>query len=77
MLHHLNQYLFRVLQFPSEVHAWISFVWKPSWMRDEMGKLQSQKYEQKMSDLALARGPGTWIGIISQCFSTSRTITSI
>lgn len=77
MLHRLSQYLFRVLQFPSEVHAWISFVWQLSWVRDEMGELQSQKHGQKMSDMVLAKGPDTWIGITLQCFSTSRKITSI
>lgn len=77
MLHHLNQYLFRILQVPSEGHTCISFVWKLSWVTEEMEKMQSQRHGQKMYDLALVRGPGTWIGSISQCFSTSRTMTSI
>jgi len=59
------------------MHAWISCVWKLFWVRDEMEKLQSQKHGQKVSDLALARGPGTWVAIIPQYSSTYRTMTSI
>lgn len=77
MLHHLNQYLFRVLQLPFEVLVHIYFIWKVSWLREGMGELQSQKHEQKMSDLALTRGPGTWTSIISQCFSASGTMAPI